>query len=98
METAMLAFKLSIDKSNEALEKELLNHIQKHKMASYYREVCTYFGKIVDEDFYLELKSENDKVIEKKKEEIAEKTKNGSDDDVLDLLLNLVRTFFHFWL
>ena len=97
MEIAMMSFKLSIDKTNEALEKELFNRIKQHNMAVYYREVCIYFGKVVDENFYTELKTANDKVIKEKKDEIAEKKSNGSDDDVLDLLLSLVHFLLVFY-
>ena len=65
-------------------------------MAAYYREVCIYFGKTEDDAFYSALKETNDKVIKEKKDEIAEKKLNGSDDDVLDLLLSLVHFFLFF--
>ena len=93
IEIAMMSFKLSIDKMNEALEQDLLKHVKEHAMAPYYREICAYFGKTMDEAFYNSLKQTNDKVIREKKEAIAEKKSNGSDDDVLDLILSLVETF-----
>ena len=90
MEISMLSFKLSIDKSNIALEQQLLQLVTEHSMAPYYRELCMYFGRNIDESLYNSLKSANDKEIQERKEVIEEKKKNGSEDDVLDLLMSLV--------
>lgn len=93
MEISMLSFKLSIDKSNIALEQQLLQLVTEHSMAPYYHELCMYFGRNIDESLYNSMKSANEKEIQERKEVIEEKKKNGSEDDVLDLLMSLVGFF-----
>ena len=93
MEISMLSFKLSIDKLNIALEQQLLQLVTEHSMAPYYHELCMYFGRNIDEALYNSMKSANEKEIQERKEVIEEKKKNGSEDDVLDLLMSLVGFF-----
>ena len=90
MEIAMMSFKLSIDKTNKSLEAEFIKRIQEHNMAPYYHEVCTYFGREMESEFYNTMKANNDKVIKEKKDAITDIKLNGSEDDVLDLLVSLV--------
>ena len=59
-------------------------------MAPYYRDLCTHFGYAVDEALFNQMKLENDKVIAEKNNRMEEMKKNGSEDDILDLLLSLV--------
>ena len=47
----------------------------------------------IDESLYNSMKSANEKEIQERKEVIEEKKKNGSEDDVLDLLMSLVGFF-----
>ena len=90
MKIAMLSFKLTLNRNAPSIQGELLRQIQEHEMAPYYCEVCNYFSKQIDEALYTELKAKNEVTIKSKQEEIELKKKNGSEDDVLDLLLSLV--------
>ena len=94
MAISLLSFRLTVEKENVALREELLQQVRKHQMAPYYREVCNYFGYNLDTNLYQEMKEANRKVIKESKDVINEKRLNGSEDDVLDLLLTLVRAIF----
>lgn len=90
MKTSILAFNLTIDKTNQSLQEQLLQQVKLHNMAPYYRDLCTHFGYAVDEALFNQMKLENDKVIAEKNNRMEEMKKNGSEDDILDLLLSLV--------
>ena len=91
MYISILSFKLSIDRENIALKNELLEKVKERKMAPYYREVCNYFDYKMDVDLYNTMKEENDRVIKEKSEALEEIEKSGSDDDIIDVLLFIVR-------
>ena len=65
--------------------------MKERKMAPYYREVCNYFDYKMDVDLYNTMKEENDRVIKEKSEALEEIEKSGSDDDIIDVLLFIVR-------
>lgn len=94
MYISILSFKLSIDRENIALKNELLEKVKERKMAPYYREVCNYFDYKMDVDLYNTMKEENDRVIKEKSEALEEIEKSGSDDDIIDVLLYIVRVRF----
>lgn len=94
MYISILSFKLSIDRENHALQNELLEKVKERKMAPYYREVCNYFDFKMDMDLYNTMKEENDRVIKEKSEALEEIEKSGSDDDIIDILLFIVRVRF----
>ena len=93
MAVAMLAFKMTLKKGDTAIQNELLQRIKDRNMAPYYIEVCNFFEYMMDTSLYNEMKQMNDSVIKQKQDEIASKKENGSDDDVLDLLISLVSLF-----
>ena len=97
MEIYFLSFKLSIDRANTELEKELFRRIEERNMACYYREVCIFFNKKIDEEYFNTLKARNEKVVKEMKEKVEEKKRNGSENDVLDTLISLVYVFFDFY-
>lgn len=90
MAVAMLAFKMTLKKGDASIRDELLQRIKDRNMAPYYVEVCNFFDYAMDSSLYTEMKQMNDSVIKQKQDEIASKKENGSDDDVLDLLISLV--------
>lgn len=92
MQISILSFKLTIDKENLSLQNELLEKVKEHKMAPYYREVCSYFDYPINMELYNSMKEENDRVIKEKNDALEEKQKSGSDDDIIDILLALVRS------
>ena len=91
MYISILSFKLSIDRENIALQNELLEKVKERNMAPYYREVCNYFDYKMDVEMYNTMKEENDRVIKEKSEALEEIEKSGSDDDIIDILLTIVR-------
>ena len=91
MYISILSFKLSIDRENIALKNELLEKVKERNMAPYYREVCNYFDYRMDVGLYNTMKEENDRVIKEKSEALEEIEKSGSDDDIIDVLLFIVR-------
>ena len=55
-------------------------------------DLCTHFGYTMDNELFNQMKTVNDEVIKEKTDRIDEMKKNGSEDDILDLLLSLVQT------
>lgn len=94
MKISILAFNLTIDKTNQSLQEQLLQQVKLHNMAPYYRDLCTHFGYAVDEALFNQMKLENDKVIAEKNNRMEEMKKNGSEDDILDLLLSLAHYYY----
>lgn len=90
MGIAMLSFQMTLSKNDVSIQNILLQKIKERHMAPYYLEVCNYFEYTMDTTLYNEMKAVNDSVINQKNEAIASKKDNGSDDDVLDLLISLV--------
>lgn len=90
MQISILAFNVTIDRTNKTLQEQLLQSVKLHNMAPYYRDLCTYFGYTMDNELYNQMKAVNDEVIREKTGRIDEMKKNGSEDDILDLLLSLV--------
>ena len=93
MAISMLSFKLTLNRDDISIQDELLRLIKEHDMAPYYYEVCNYYNKEIDNAMYTEMKTNNERVITGKQEEIEKARKNGSEDDVLDLLISLVSDF-----
>lgn len=92
MQISILAFNVTIDRTNQTLQDQLLQSVKLHNMAPYYRDLCTHFGYTMDNELYNQMKTVNDEVIKEKTDRIDEMKKNGSEDDILDLLLSLVQT------
>ena len=90
MAISMLSFQMTLSKNDVSIQNTLLQRIKERNMAPYYLEVCNYFEYTMDTTLYNAMKAVNDSVINQKKEAIALKKDNGSDDDVLDLLISLV--------
>ena len=93
MAISMLSFKLTLKRGDISIQKELLRLIKEHNMAPYYYEVCNYYNNEIDNVLYTEMKTNNERFINGKQEEIEKAKKNGSEDDVLDLLISLVSDF-----
>ena len=91
MQISILAFNVTIDRTNQTLQDQLLQSVKLHNMAPYYRDLCTHFGYTMDNELFNQMKTVNDEVIKEKTDRIDE-MKNGSEDDILDLLLSLVQT------
>lgn len=90
MAISMLSFKLTLNRDDISIQNELLRLIKEHDMAPYYYEVCNYYNKEIDSTLYTEMKTNNERFVNDKQEEIEKAKKNGSEDDVLDLLISLV--------
>ena len=93
MAISMLSFKLTLNRDDISIQNELLRQIKEHDMAPYYYEVCNYYNKEIDNTLYTEMKTNNERFVNDKQEEIERAKKNGSEDDVLDLLISLVSDF-----
>ena len=93
MAISMLSFKLTLNRDDISIQNELLRLIKEHDMAPYYYEVCNYYNKEIDNTLYTEMKTNNERFVNDKQEEIERAKKNGSEDDVLDLLISLVSDF-----
>ena len=92
MQISILAFNVTIDRTSQTLQDQLLQSVKLHNMAPYYRDLCTHFGYTMDNELFNQMKTVNDEVIKEKTDRIDEMKKNGSEDDILDLLLSLVQT------
>ncbi|KNB41500.1 26S proteasome non-ATPase regulatory subunit 6 [Blastocystis sp. subtype 4] len=94
MAISMLSFQMTLSKNDVSIQNTLLQRIKERNMAPYYLEVCNYFEYTMDTTLYNAMKAVNDSVINQKKEAIALKKDNGSDDDVLDLLISLAHYYY----
>lgn len=94
MQISILAFNVTIDRTNQTLQDQLLQSVKLHNMAPYYRDLCTHFGYTMDNELFNQMKTVNDEVIKEKTDRIDEMKKNGSEDDILDLLLSLAHYYY----